>query len=58
MLDILTLAGDMFNNSYYVWKELYRSLFKENKSELKLQEIIHLQNVANYLPDVFADPIF
>ena len=28
------------------------------KNELDVQEIIHIQNVANNLSDVFADPIF
>jgi hypothetical protein len=28
---------------------------KTNQSELKVQKIIHLQNIANQLPDVFTN---
>ena len=56
MLDFLTLGEICLAAENYVWGELSRSSLK--KCELEVQEIIHLQNVANNLPDVFADPIF
>lgn len=58
MLDFLTLGGEMIDN----WKlcvvnyELSR-LFIKRKSELEIQGIIHLHNVANQLSDECTDSI-
>ena len=56
MLNFLKLSGGMCNSWKLCVGELSRSLLK--KCELEVQEIIHLKNVANNLPDIFVDPLF
>ena len=56
MLDFLTLGEICVAAENYVWGELSRSSLQ--KCELEDQKIIHFQNIASNLPDVFANPIF
>ncbi|XP_047307541.1 uncharacterized protein LOC124911138 [Impatiens glandulifera] len=59
------LTGDSFTaqenkqlEKEIIWRELSLAHYdpRTKQSELEVQKIIHLQNLANQLPDAFTDP--